>query len=37
MLENISLWDDADTTRGNINEIIELLEKCDKLEVVNNE
>ena len=34
MLNNISLWDDNDTTRDNINEIIELLEKSDKLEVI---
>lgn len=29
MLDNISGWDDWDTTRDNINEIVDLLENVD--------
>jgi len=32
MLNNISLWDDNDTTRENIDEIISLLENTDDVE-----
>lgn len=31
MLNNISMWDDNDTTRDNIDEIKEHLENCDTL------
>lgn len=31
MLDNISLWDDNETTRQNIDEIIELLENVDTI------